>query len=60
MTFFYGRLADKIGRKPVMLIGMTGQILAFFWVIAVCEFGPQLAQDSAPQRLITDFERLVS
>lgn len=36
LTLPYGRLADRIGRKPVMLLGMTGQVLNYFWVLFIC------------------------
>ncbi|KAK3196983.1 hypothetical protein GRF29_1536g187778 [Pseudopithomyces chartarum] len=38
LTLPYGRLADRIGRKPVMLLGMTGQVLNYFWVLFICYF----------------------
>ncbi|KAH7056001.1 major facilitator superfamily domain-containing protein [Macrophomina phaseolina] len=37
-TVLFGRLADVWGRKPVLLLGMTGQILSYLWVIFVCYF----------------------
>ncbi|KAK8190256.1 major facilitator superfamily domain-containing protein [Phyllosticta capitalensis] len=37
-TVFFGRLADRWGRRPVLLMGMCGQILSFLWVILVCYF----------------------
>lgn len=33
----YGALADRIGRKPVLLLGMAGCLLGETWVRFVCE-----------------------
>ena len=32
----YGFVADKFGRKPVLLLGIVGVILSDIWVMAVC------------------------
>ncbi|KAB2571672.1 Solute carrier family 46 member 3, partial [Lasiodiplodia theobromae] len=37
-TVLFGRLADLWGRKPILLLGMTGQILTYLWVILICYF----------------------
>ena len=37
LTLPFGRLADKWGRKPVMILGLGGQISAYLWVLVVCE-----------------------
>lgn len=34
----YGALADHIGRKPVLLLGMLGCILSEVWIRLVCKF----------------------
>lgn len=47
LTIPYGRLADKIGPRPVALLGMLGQVLAYFWVILVCYF-----HQTFPTRLV--------
>ncbi|KAI5865370.1 major facilitator superfamily domain-containing protein [Durotheca rogersii] len=38
LTFPYGQLANKIGRRPVVLLGLLGEMLEYFWVILVCYF----------------------
>ncbi|KAI0109611.1 major facilitator superfamily domain-containing protein [Nemania sp. FL0031] len=47
LTIPYGRLADRIGRKPVAFLGMVGQVLAYFWVVLVCYF-----HEAFPTRLV--------
>ncbi|KAI1121237.1 major facilitator superfamily domain-containing protein [Nemania abortiva] len=47
LTIPYGRLADRIGRKPVAFLGMTGQVLVYFWVVLVCYF-----HEAFPTRLV--------
>ncbi|KAK7398603.1 hypothetical protein QQX98_012012 [Neonectria punicea] len=47
LTIPYGRLADRIGRKPVAFLGMLGQVTAYFWVILVCYF-----HQTFPTRLV--------
>jgi hypothetical protein len=34
----YGKLADKVGRKPILFLGLLGSILAFLWVLVVCKY----------------------
>ena len=31
-TPFWGRLSDKIGRKPVLMISLAGTMIAYFWL----------------------------
>lgn len=33
---FYGKLADQIGRKPVLLLVCFGELLALIWSVLVC------------------------
>lgn len=33
---FYGTLADRIGRKPVLLLVCLGKLLALVWSVLVC------------------------
>ena len=33
---FYGTLADKIGRKPALLLVCLGELLALIWSVLVC------------------------
>ncbi|KAI1194120.1 major facilitator superfamily domain-containing protein [Nemania serpens] len=47
LTFPYGQLANKIGRKPVLFLGLLGETLAYFWVVLVCYF-----HDIFPTRLV--------
>lgn len=37
LTVPFGWLADKWGRKPVLVLGLLGQVLAYLWVLIVCE-----------------------
>lgn len=34
----YGALADRIGRKKVLILALTGCLLCDTWVAIVCEF----------------------
>ncbi|KAL1638481.1 hypothetical protein SLS56_000290 [Neofusicoccum ribis] len=36
-TVLFGQLADIWGRKPVLLLGMSGQILSYLWEIMICK-----------------------
>ena len=38
LTLPFGRLADEWGRKPVMILGLGGQVSAYLWVLLVCEY----------------------
>ncbi|MFO0916974.1 MAG: MFS transporter [Planctomycetaceae bacterium] len=35
----WGRLSDRIGRRPVLLVGLAGSTLAYFFFARVTEFG---------------------
>ena len=34
---YYGRLAERKGRRHVLLLSTCGMILMFAWIVAVCE-----------------------
>jgi MFS family permease len=38
----YGTLADTIGKKPVIVLGLLGGILNYGWVMIVCVCSPDL------------------
>ena len=38
LTVPFGWLADSWGRKPVLLLGLLGQELAYLWILLVCEY----------------------
>lgn len=38
MAVFFGSRADKHGRKPVLLLSFTGELLALVWVVTICKF----------------------
>ncbi|KAG8415735.1 hypothetical protein J3459_011837 [Metarhizium acridum] len=38
LTLPFGRLADRWGRKPVLMLCIAGQILAYVWLLIVCYF----------------------
>lgn len=38
VSVFYGALADQIGRKKVLVLALTGQLLGCAWVAIVCGF----------------------
>ena len=40
----YGVLADRWGRKPVILLGIVGTVLGEIWLRVVCEFGSMQLQ----------------
>lgn len=35
-TIPYGHLSDRVGRRPVLFLGLLGQLLALFWMLIVC------------------------
>lgn len=37
LTIPFGRFADKYGRKPILFLGLLGQILSYLWVLLVCK-----------------------
>ncbi|KFG80065.1 MFS transporter [Metarhizium anisopliae] len=38
LTLPFGRLADRWGRKPVLMLCIAGQALAYVWLLIVCYF----------------------
>ncbi|KAI1119891.1 major facilitator superfamily domain-containing protein [Nemania abortiva] len=36
LSLHYGRLADRWGRKPILILGIAGVLLAYFWVLLTC------------------------
>ena len=38
LTVPFGRLADRWGRRPVLVLGLLGPVLAYFWVLLVCGY----------------------
>lgn len=37
LAMYYGVLADKHGRRPVMFLSKIGQLLAMCWVLSICK-----------------------
>ena len=40
IAFAFGLRADKHGRKPVLLLSFTGELLALVWVVTICKTLP--------------------
>ncbi|KAK0649748.1 major facilitator superfamily domain-containing protein [Cercophora newfieldiana] len=38
LTIPYGRLSDRHGRKPILFLGILGQVLSYFWMLFICYF----------------------
>ncbi|RMZ90263.1 hypothetical protein DV736_g2530, partial [Chaetothyriales sp. CBS 134916] len=41
-AIYYGRLAERKGRKHVLLLSSSGMILMFVWVVVVCQTGAKV------------------
>lgn len=37
-ALFYSFIADKYGRKLVLILGFTGELLALIWIVCICYF----------------------
>ena len=35
-ALFYGRLADRIGRRPILVLSCLGLLCSLFWIVVVC------------------------
>lgn len=37
MAHFFGTLGDTLGRKPVVILAFTGELLRLLWMLLICE-----------------------
>ena len=42
LTMFYGSLADRHGRRPVLVLSFLGQFLAALWIFFVCKYAESI------------------